>query len=93
MKVYRKVSVTREVEELQEMKCDICGRSRISEDWSEKNFEVVHVEIRMEIGDSYPEGGEKTVTEYHICPGCFHDKVMPALRTLGAEPTVSEVNW
>jgi len=49
--------------------------------------------ITYEEGYSYPDCGQLTKQEWDICPDCFYLKVVPFLKSLGAEPSSEKSNW
>lgn len=69
--------------------CDIChevidshpmfGRNDVNVEWAYSN-------------NLYPEGGEITTTSFDICGDCFDSKLVPWMKSLGAEPTVEETS-
>lgn len=44
-------------------------------------------EISHEFGDVWPEGKFTKKLEFHICPSCFKEKLIPWFREQGAEVT------
>lgn len=65
--------------------CDFCPTKLGS-----GRFEVKRVTLEFEQGSSYPEGSMGTKTTVDCCADCWEDKVLPALRDLGAEPRETE---
>ena len=76
-----------------EVRCDLCGELAPQPGcyypW-EGCYDVVRPEVRMQTGTHYPEGGGGETTFFDICPHCFIDKVVPALKALGAEPIAKD---
>lgn len=68
--------------------CDICGATI-----SPGPYEVEETEVSMKVGTSYPEGGSSITTEVDLCQKCFTEKLIPWLRSHGAEPRSHEVDW
>jgi transcription elongation factor Elf1 len=69
--------------------CDICG-SKIE---TESPYEVNEVKVCHRIGSNYPEGGDGTETSVDLCGKCFDEKLLPWLRSQGAEPQESDWEW
>lgn len=100
MRRYEKRTKTFEETVLAECRCDLCGvEHRPCHEWpgvgedAGSPYRVASTEVQCETGTSYPEGGEKTVTSFDICPACFLNKLVPWLKSQGAEARVEEVNW
>ena len=68
--------------------CDLCG-ARINE----KNYDVDEVEVRHKTGHSCPDGGNGEETSVDMCGKCFDEKLVPWLRSQGAEPRTEEWDW
>ena len=74
-----------------EVMCDLCGAiapSPSNYDPWEKMYDVARPRVSLKTGSMFPEGGSGELTFFDICPECFVSKVIPALRALGATPTV-----
>jgi len=72
--------------------CDLCGIKGDDEiNWPNDDYNVIETEINIVMGDRYPESGDGTKIQYHICPECFKNKLMIWLREQGAIPT--ETTW
>jgi hypothetical protein len=80
------------------MTCDICGAATDDDHWDWKDPRKKHhytdpnidgnyckVTVEAEIGDVYPEGDLRDTYSIDICPGCFLDKVKPAIEALGGK--------
>lgn len=74
--------------ELVETKCDLCGRILV-----ERNYEVREAQIRVKVGESYPEGGTVVEREVDICPECVEEKVFPFLVNLGAKVHEEKIDF
>lgn len=70
--------------------CDLCG---VQIDESPGNYGVDEVEIRHKTGKSYPEGGNGVETAVDMCGKCFDEKLVPWLKTQGAEARTAEWYW
>jgi hypothetical protein len=78
--------------------CDLCGAEALSPDnwsdhstWDNLNETEIDVTVRQKNGSSYPEGGSGTKFEVDVCPKCFKEKLVPWLRSQGAQ--VEEKEW
>ena len=98
MKVYETKAVpatTREI--LIKRKCDLCGIESKSSDWNAGFYEVNETEIKITMkqkeGSSYPEGGSGTEYEIDLCPSCFTNRMIPWLKSKGAEIKEREWDW
>ena len=99
MKRYEKKTVTKVVEEerLVERKCDLCGfRADAKNGWDETGYyrindTTISICIHQKEGDSYPESGSGTEFGIDLCPGCFKNKLVPWLRSQGAD--IEEQDW
>jgi len=70
--------------------CDLCGVIADGEQWEAKsiyhvNETEIRVEVRQKEGASYPEGGMGTKHEVDICPKCFKERLIPWLKSQGAD--------
>lgn len=67
--------------------CDLCGvvqkgayaESTGEVEWGtgETSYHKETTEVVHASGTSYPEGGDMEYTILHICPECFHEKILP----------------
>jgi hypothetical protein len=90
-----KKATSRVVEEeiTESITCDICKRTFAGDVWEKKFYTVLETQVSMKTGVSYPEGGSGEKLTFDICPTCFKEKLIPALKELGAQPTTSEWGW
>lgn len=100
MKIFKKVKIpARIAEECIYCKCDICGKKGKYDDdgWSSNIYHVNETEIKVTIkqkeGHSCPDGGSGTQHEIDLCPECFKKKLIPWLRSQGAEVKEEEWSW
>ena len=93
MKTFETKKIEVDHTELVEMKCDLCGRAVRSDDWSKKAYGVADTTVEIEEGEHYPEYRCTETTSFDICPDCFKNKLIPWLKSQGAEPTVKENDW
>ena len=69
--------------------CDLC-----KEKIEDLRYGVDEVEVRHKTGESYPEyGGSGTNVSVDMCGKCFDEKLVPWLRSQGAEPLTEEWDW
>jgi hypothetical protein len=78
-----------------EVRCDLCGRTAPRPGhgqgtWGQYGGDVNEVTVSHRSGSSYPEGGSGETVEFDVCPDCFRDKLVPWLRSQGAEPRTTE---
>ena len=90
-KKYKKETVTKTVNRLVKIVCELCGREAKNGDWSPDKYGVEEVTIKYRDGSIYPEGGSGTDYEVDICPVCFDDRLIPWLKSQGAN--VEEHQW
>lgn len=80
---------------LVETTCDVCGAVAKRGNCGSSSYDVdeveVEVTVRQKDGSSYPEGGSGTEIVVDICPACFKDKLVPFLRSQGAD--IEEREW
>ncbi len=78
-------------------KCDLCGtESKRGSSWNGGYYEIaetrIYTEVFCSVGDSYSDGGGNgTKHEVDICPKCFKDKLIPWLKSQGAN--INEEEW
>lgn len=82
------------------LKCDLCGKvSESIHDWSISSHDLSETEvsiktiIRHSDGYQYPEGGNSINYEIDICPECFMDKLVPWLKSQGADIKKTKSDW
>ena len=93
MKEYVETTETRTVTHLAGVKCDLCGKRSKTENWATKSFGENTVTIEMSLGNRFPDGGEKQHSIFDICPECFANKLVPWMKSQGAEPAVRNLDW
>jgi len=79
-------------------KCDMCGVESDGRSWEAESIYYVNeteirVEIRQKEGANYPEGGSGTKYEIDLCPKCFKEKLIPWLKSQGADIREEEWDW
>lgn len=75
------------------IKCDLCGQKTRMQykgqpDWASHHlsgyaFETVNIE--MEYGHHYPDGGWSEKLKWDICPDCFKKHILPHLPKIEPE--------
>jgi hypothetical protein len=75
--------------EVKHVVCDFC-KCVIPEN---AHHDVNEVQITHKTGYRYPDVGCVTTLGFDSCPKCFEEKVAPALKALGAEPSSSDVDF
>ena len=89
MKHMKTIEVPATVKEvLDKTTCDLCG-IEITVD----NYSAEDVTIRHRTGSRYPEGGSGEEVSVDMCGDCFDTKLVPWLRTQGANPKPEDWDW
>ncbi|MEN6620099.1 MAG: hypothetical protein ABFD50_00910 [Smithella sp.] len=77
--------------------CDLCGLESKSSDWDAGVYEVEETEVKLSVrqknGKSYPDGGWGTQYEIDLCPVCFTSKLVPWLKSQGADIEPQKWDW
>ena len=68
--------------------CDLCGA-----EIKAGNYSAEEVEVRHRTGSSCPEGGSGEEVSVDMCGDCFDTKLVPWLRTQGADPKPEDWDW
>ena len=96
-RIYKTVSKMRTWDELDEIRCDLCGAIGEGGKWERGIWRVdettVEVAIHQREGESYPEGGSGTEYVIDLCPTCFVNRLIPWLRSEGADIKQAEWDW
>lgn len=90
MKITKKAKSYFEYNKIVSVTCDICKQEFDDDDWNKGAYEVLETNVSMKTGYLYPEGGNGDEITFDICPYCFKNKLIPALKELGAHPTESK---
>lgn len=70
--------------------CDLC-KEKILEEGS---YDVNEVEVHHKKGSNFGmDGGSLDDVVFDICGKCFDGKLIPWLRTQGANPCIEKSNW
>ena len=93
MKNKKTIKHTIDVVVTESVTCDICKQTVRGDSWGKGFYDIRETEVRMKIGSDYLDSCDFKETKFDICPECFNDKLIPALRQLGAEATVSTRDW
>jgi hypothetical protein len=83
---YKKVQ--KETEELEYIECDHChSRSVSGNNWSDENYSISQVRLEFKEGYQFPGESEDVEKQwFDICPFCWKERVVPALKESGFEP-------
>ena len=70
-------------------KCDLCSKQSYTGDWGDGCYKIDEVEIKTKVfctkGTSHPYNGSTTDYDIDLCPKCFEEKLIPWLKSQGAE--------
>lgn len=89
MKHMRQVEIpAKTMQEIYKTTCDLCGAEIKAGRFSADNVEVKH-----RTGNIYPEGGSGEEVSVDMCGNCFDTKLVPWLRSQGADPKPEEWDW
>ena len=89
MKHYQTVKVPATTTQVVEkVTCDLCG-----EVIKRKLYDADQVDVRHRTGSNYPEGNRGEEVQVDMCGNCFDTKLVPWLRTQGADPKPQEWEW
>jgi hypothetical protein len=90
MKTIEKRESTHTYDVLIETKCDLCG-DVTKNSWQKELGNLGEIEVRMLEGSGWQDGGSDTrELAFDVCPKCFTEKLMPWMKSQGAEPTITE---
>lgn len=68
------------------IKCELCEAVSVDEhDWK-NGYDVGQVEVKLRVGNVFPEGDFTETTVLDICPGCFASKLIPWFESQGGKP-------
>lgn len=73
--------------------CDLCGKEYSGDNWDKGSYERHRVDVSYEFGEVYPECGSTETIVYDICPKCFEEKLIPWLKSQGAEYRTEKTDW
>ena len=98
MKVKEKYTIpAKEGERTVRRRCDLCGAESKGDDWDAGNFEVKETEVTVTVkhraGEQYPEGGFGDGIEIDLCPKCFRNRLVPWLKSQGANIKYEDWDW
>jgi len=97
MRHYEKRQRTSEYDHLVKLTCDLCRTEAKGGDWESSTYEVNEVEVQMTVrqkeGSNYPEGGSGEDYLIDLCPTCFKERLVPWLRSEGADIVQREWDW
>lgn len=86
MKNYKTVAVPETTKQvLEKTTCDLCG-----EEIRKDSYKVDEVSIKHQTGEAFPEGGDMEETTVDMCGKCFDEKLVPWLKSQGAQLSTRE---
>lgn len=80
-------ATTREVFDF--VTCDLC-KEKIT---LASSYDATEIEVRHKSGTNFPDGGSTTEKSFDLCRKCFDNKLIPWLRSQGAEPLIEKHDW
>ena len=80
------------IEILESITCDLCGSVTTSE-WKQDMTDIEKIRVLQVTGYDCQSGGQATEISFDICPDCFENRLIPWLKSQGAEPTIKESDW
>ena len=88
MKIYKNRVVPEHIIQVVDKRtCDLCGFVADAT-WNSGIYEIeeteIHVKVHQRSGETYPEDSFGTIYDIDICPVCFENKLVPWLRSQGA---------
>lgn len=67
-----------------EIRCDVCGTSKNKiydrEDWAQQSYHVNDITITNRVGTAYPDDSNGKKLQIDMCPDCFTNILLPAIR-------------
>lgn len=96
MKIYKEKKIpAKAVIECIGRKCDLCGKMGL-DGWNGGSLHVeneteINITIKQREGWSCSDGGSGTEYEIDMCPKCFKDRLIPWLKSEGAQ--IDEKKW
>lgn len=69
--------------------CDLC-KQKINEEW---RGDYAEVDVCCKIGVRWPDGGNYDQWEFDLCADCFQNKLVPWMKSQGADPAISDCDW
>lgn len=92
MKHIKTTTVSRTLEEIESITCDICGTTHKGYSWADNSFDVLDTEISITSGVAFFDGDKETKkVSFDLCPSCFRDTLIPFIMGFGkAEATLTE---
>lgn len=56
-------------------------------------YDIEEIEVSLKVGTNYPEGGSGELIEIDICSKCFTGKLVPFIKSQGAEVKTKKWEW
>jgi len=67
-----------------EIRCDVCNERKHDpydrNNWAEHFYHVDDIKITHEVGTSYPDDSDLKHLQIDMCPDCFTNILLPAIR-------------
>ena len=81
--------------EVDGVECDICREVFDAEFstydfetiWNDNCYEETVSTVLLKEGDVYPEGDNRDIYAFQICPKCFKEKLVPFIESFGSKTT------
>jgi hypothetical protein len=96
MKVYEdKLVPAHTIQTCVKRKCDLCGTESMDCDWKETkwNNSETEVAINARRDKYYGNDGDSETCEIDLCPKCFWDRLVPWLKSQGANVEEKSFSW
>lgn len=98
MRIYREVKIPASSYKLLDHRiCDICGQKSRGDEWSSGKYNInetdINITIKQKEGSDCPDGGSGTEYDIDLCPDCFKNKLIPWLKSEGAQIDEKEWEW
>ena len=74
---------------IKKVTCDICGAVITHDD----PYDAEEVTVAHKTGTAYSDGGSGETVSVDMCGRCFDERLVPWLKSHGAEPRTEEWLW
>lgn len=86
MKITKRTKHTSEYDQVVKIVCDLC-KVEYPVGWSKDEHDDLESEVNLKLGRSWPGDAYGEIIEFDICPSCFQNRLIPWMKSQGAEPT------